>query len=81
MKEYSNDLGHLLLCIIVNPCMRAGHLDGILPQIWPRIAGILAGLKFGNGKVYSPAIPRPLIQMTSALTGKMTLLQDHDLNT
>ena len=80
MKEYSKDLGHLLLFIIANP-WRAGHLDGILPQIWPRITGILAGLKFGNGKVYSPAIPRPLIQMTSALTGKMTLLRDHDLNT
>ena len=39
-KAYSNDLGHLLLCIIVNPGGGGGHLARILPQIWPRIAGI-----------------------------------------
>ena len=32
-----NDLGHLLLVIIVNPWGR-GHLAGNLPQMWPRSA-------------------------------------------
>ena len=42
-KPYSNDKGHLLFYIIVNPGRR-GHLAGILPQILPRSAGRLAGL-------------------------------------
>ena len=41
-KAYSNNLGHLLIVIIVNP--GAGAFSGILPQIWPCSAGLLAGL-------------------------------------
>ena len=41
-KLIQNDLGHLLIVIIVN--QGAGDLPGILPQIWPRSAGLLAGL-------------------------------------
>ena len=37
--KHSNDLGHWLLFFIVNPRGR-GHLAGILPQIWPRSAGL-----------------------------------------
>ena len=43
-KAYSNDLGHLLLFIIVNPLGDGGgggHLEGILPQIYPHSAGLL----------------------------------------
>ena len=42
-KAYSNDLGYLLLFIIVNHG-GWGHLAGILLQIWLRSAGLLAGL-------------------------------------
>ena len=41
-KLIQNDLGHLLIVNIVY--QGAGHLVGILPQIWPRSAGLLAGL-------------------------------------
>ena len=41
-KLIQNDLGHLLIVIIVY--QEAGDLAGILPQIWPRSAGLLAGL-------------------------------------
>ena len=37
-KAYSNDLGHLLLFIIVNPRGR-WHLAGILPQIGLAVQG------------------------------------------
>ena len=41
-KLIQNDLGHLLIVIIVY--QGRGHLAGILPQIWPRNAGLLAEL-------------------------------------
>ena len=41
-KLIQNDLGHLLIVIIVY--QGRGHLAGFLPQIWPRSAGLLAGL-------------------------------------
>ena len=37
-----NDLGHLLIVIIVY--QGAGAFSRDLPQIWPRSAGLLAGL-------------------------------------
>ena len=40
-KLIQNDLGHLLIVIIV---YQGEHLAGILPQIWPRNAGLLAEL-------------------------------------
>ena len=43
-KDYSNDLGHLKLFIIVNRQVR-GQLAGILAQIWLRKAGLLAGFE------------------------------------
>ena len=44
-KMYSNDSGQLLFftLILSAPGMR-GLLAGILPQIWPGSAGLLAGL-------------------------------------
>ena len=48
-KIIQNDLGHLLIVIIVY--QGRGHLAGILPQIWPRNAGLLAELlKFESKK-------------------------------
>ena len=41
-KLIQNDLGHLLIVIIVYQVR--GHLAEILPQIWPRSAGLLAEL-------------------------------------
>ena len=41
-KLIQNDLGHLFIVIIVY--QGTGHLAGILPQIWPRSAGLLVGL-------------------------------------
>ena len=43
-KVNSNDSGHLLFFIIVSPREGGGLLAGILPQVWPRSAGLLAGL-------------------------------------
>ena len=44
-KVYSNDSGQLLFFILIlsTPGGR-GLLAGILPQIWPGSAGVLAGL-------------------------------------
>ena len=41
-KLIQNDLGHLLKSLLLT--RGRGHLAGILPQIWPRSAGLLAGL-------------------------------------
>ena len=42
-KIYSNNSGQLLFFNFVSPRGR-GLLAGILPQIWPGSAGLLAGL-------------------------------------
>ena len=43
-KIYSNDSGQLLFFILILSAPGAGLLAGILPQIWPGSAGLLAGL-------------------------------------
>ena len=40
----SNDSGQLLFIILILSAPGAGLLAGILPQIWPGSAGLLAGL-------------------------------------
>ena len=43
-KIYSNDSGQLLFFILILSAPGAGLLAGVLPQIWPGSAGLLAGL-------------------------------------
>ena len=43
IESFFNNLGNVLLDIFVNP-RGTGHLAGILSEILPRIAGLLAGL-------------------------------------
>ena len=68
-KAYSNDFGPLPSSYsLVNP---GGDLAGILPQIWPPSAGLLAG------QVKVPAIPRGAgdtkIRNNMAVLKKITL--------
>ena len=43
-KIYLNDSGQLLFFILLSAPGGGGLLVGILPQIWPGSAGLLAGL-------------------------------------
>ena len=44
-KIYSNDIGQLLFFILILSAPGGGGLlAGVLPQIWPGSAGLLAGL-------------------------------------
>ena len=43
-KAYSNDLGYLLLFIIVNPCGAGAFSRDFTTKVCPRSAGLLAGI-------------------------------------